>query len=312
MINRRHIRIKVMQSVYALTQSHNDDLISEEKFLKCSIKKLFDLYVLQLHLLVEVQKHAKQKIEISKKKHLATKEDLLPNTKFVNNLLIKKIAESTSTALHLKAQKLDNWSLDDEYVKVVWEKLQRNRLYQNYLKTIENSFKVDKSFVIDFYREVIAPDEKLAEYFEDKNITWVDDIPFVNTWIIRTLNKQYTDGSFLLGSLYKNDDDEKYASELLIKTVLNHLKFEEDIRVHTPNWESDRIAEVDMILIKMGICEFLHFPSIPTRVTINEYIEIAKNYSTKKSSYFVNGVLDKLSREYTKTKRLIKVGRGLL
>lgn len=312
MINRRHIRVKVMQSVYAMIQSHNDDIVKEEKFLKYSIKKMFDLYVLLLQLLVEVQKHAEQKIEISKKKHLATKEDLSPNTKFVNNRLIKKIAESNSIALHIEAQKLENWSMDDEYVKIIWDQLQKSDLYKKYLNTIENSYKVDKSFVIDFYKEIIAPNEKLAEYFEDTNITWVDDIPFVNTWVVRTLNKQNTNGPFLLGSLYKNRDDEDFVSELFKKVILNHHNFEEDIRKHTPNWESDRIADMDMILIKMGICEFLNFPSIPTIVTINEYIEIAKDYSTQKSSYFVNGVLDKLSREYTQSKRLVKVGRGLL
>jgi len=312
MINRRHIRVKVMQSVYAMTQSHNDDIVKEEKFLKYSIKKMFDLYVLLLQLLVEVQKHAEQKIEISKKKHLATKEDLSPNTKFINNRLIKKIAESNSIGLHIEAQKLDNWSADDEYVKIIWDQLHKSDLYKKYLNTVESSYKVDKSFVIDFYKEIIAPNEKLAEYFEDTNITWVDDIPFVNTWVVRTLNKQNTNGPFLLGSLYKNRDDEDFVSELFKKVMLNHHKFEEDIRKHTPNWESDRIADMDMILIKMGICEFLNFPSIPTRVTINEYIEIAKDYSTQKSSYFVNGVLDKLSREYTQSKRLVKVGRGLL
>ena len=312
MINRRHIRVKVMQSIYAMTQSHNDDIVKEEKFLKYSIKKMFDLYVLLLQILVEVQKHAEQKLEISKKKHLATKEDLSPNTKFVNNRLIKKIAESSSIALHLEAQKLDNWSLDDEYVKIIWDELSKSTLYKKYLNTIEDSYKVDKSFVIDFYKEIVAPNEKLAEYFEDTNITWVDDIPFVNTWVVRTLNKQNTNGHFMLGSLYKNRDDEDFVSELFKKVILNHHNFEDDIIKHTPNWESDRIAEIDMILIKMGICEFLHFPSIPTRVTINEYIEIAKDYSTQKSSYFVNGVLDKLSREYTQNKRLVKVGRGLL
>ena len=312
MINRRHIRVKVMQSAYAMIQSHEDDIVKEEKFLKHSIKKMFDLYVLLLRILVEVQKHAEQKIEISKKKYLATKEDLSPNTKFINNQLIKKIAESSAIALHIEAQKLDNWSLDDEYVKIIWDELSKSDLYKKYLSTIEDSYKVDKSFVIDFYKEIIAPNEKLAEYFEDTNITWVDDIPFVNTWVVRTLNKQNTNGSFLLGSLYKNKDDEDFVSELYKKVILNHHKFEEDIIKHTPNWESDRIADIDMILIKMGICEFLHFPSIPTRVTINEYIEIAKDYSTQKSSYFVNGVLDKLSKEYTQSKRLVKVGRGLL
>ena len=312
MINRRHIRVKVMQSVYAMTQAHNDDIVKEEKFLKFSIKKMFDLYVLSLQMLVEVQKLAKEKMEISKKKYLATKEDLAPNTKFVNNRLIKKIEESSAIALHLEAQKLNDWTENDEYVKIIWDRLKNSDLYAKYLNTVEDSYKVDKSFAIDFFKEIIAPDEKLAEYFEDTNITWVDDIPFVNTWVVRTLNKQNTNGAFLLGSLYKNKDDEDFVSELFKKVILNHHKFEEDIMRHTPNWESDRIADMDMILIKMGICEFLHFPSIPTRVTINEYIEIAKDYSTQKSSYFVNGVLDKLSRDYTQSKRLVKVGRGLL
>lgn len=312
MINRRHIRVKVMQSAYAMTQSHNDDIVKEEKFLKYSIKKMFDLYVLSLHILVEVQKFAERKIEISKKKYLATKEDLVPNTKFINNKLIKKISESNSIALHIENQKLNNWSEDDEYVKIIWDELQKSDLYRKYLNIVEDSYKVDKSFVIDFFKDIIAPNEKLAEYFEDTNITWVDDIPFVNTWVVKTLNKQNENGSFLLGTLYKNKDDEDYVSTLFKKVMLHHHTFEDDIKKYTPNWDADRIADIDMILIKMGICEFLHFPSIPTRVTINEYIEIAKDYSTQKSSYFVNGVLDKISREYIESKRLVKVGRGLL
>lgn len=301
-----------MQSVYAMIQSHNDDIVKEEKFLKFSIKKMFDLYVLLLDLLVEVQKLAEHKMEISKKKYLATKEDLSPNTKFINNRLIRKIAESDAIALHKEAQNLNNWSEDDEYVKIIWDELKKSDLFKRYLKTIEDSYKVDKSFVIDFFKEVVAPNEKLAEYFEDTSITWVDDIPFVNTWVVRSLNKQKPNGVFILGSLYKNTDDEEYVSELFKKIILNHHKYEEDIKKYTPNWEADRIADLDMILIKMGICEFLNFPSIPTRVTINEFIEIAKDYSTQKSSYFVNGVLDKLSRDYTQSKRLVKVGRGLL
>ena len=312
MINRRHIRVKVMQSVYAMIKSKNDDIVKEEKFVKHSIKKMFDLYVLLLQLLVEVQKLAEQKQEISKKKYLATKEDLSPNRKFVENKLIKKLAESNSLSIHIEAHQLTNWSLDDEYVKIIWDKLQKSDLFTKYLNTVEDSYKVDKSFVIDFFRDIIAPNQKLADYFEDQNITWVDDIPFVNTWVIRSLNKQNTNGNFLLGSLYKNEDDENFVSELFKKVILNHHKFEEDIKTHTPNWESDRIADMDMILIKMGASEFLHFPSIPTRVTINEYIEIAKDYSTQKSSYFVNGVLDKLSKEFEKDKRLVKIGRGLL
>ena len=190
MINRRHIRVKVMQSVYAMIKSHDDDIVKEEKFIKFSIKKMFDLYVLLLQLLVEVQKLAEQKQEISKKKYLATQEDLSPNRKFVENKLIKKIAESTSISLHIESQHLINWSKDDEYVKIIWDKLQKSALFSDYLTTEEDSFNVDKSFVIDFFREIVAPNTKLAEYFEDENITWVDDIPFVNTWVLRSLKKQ--------------------------------------------------------------------------------------------------------------------------
>lgn len=312
MINRRHIRVKVMQSVYAMIKSNDDNIVKEEKFIKYSIKKMFDLYVLLLQLLVEVQKLAEQKQEISKKKYLATKEDLSPNRKFVDNKLIKKLAESASLSLHIEGQNLNNWSKDDEYVKIIWDKLQKSDLFSTYLNTTEDSYKIDKGFLIDFFREIVAPSTKLAEYFEDENITWVDDIPFVNTWVVRSLNKQKEKSTFTLGSLYKNQDDQDFVSKLFKKVILNHHTFENDIKIHTPNWESDRIADMDMILIKMGACEFLHFPFIPTKVTINEYIEIAKDYSSEKSSYFVNGVLDKLSREFAKDKKFVKVGRGLL
>lgn len=312
MINRRHIRVKVMQSLYAMLHSENSDIVKEEKFLKHSIKRMFDLYVLSLQLLVEVQSLAKQKLEISKKKFLATKEDLVPNTKFTDNSIIRVLSESNSLKDYIEKHKLNNWELDDEYVKIIWDHLQKSDLFQRYLDTKENSFAIDKNFVLDFFKEIIAPNEKLLEYFEDTTISWVDDVPFVNTWIVRTLNKLSSKSPFVLGSLYKDKDDEQYVSELFRKTILNHKEFEKDIENKTPNWESDRIADLDMILIKMGICEFLNFPSIPTRVTINEYIEVSKDYSTKKSSYFINGVLDKLSKEYTESKRLVKVGRGLL
>ena len=312
MINRRHIRVKVMQSVYAMIKSYDDDVLKEEKFIKHSIKRMFDLYVLLLDLLVEVQKLAEEKQEISKKKYLATKEDLSPNRKFVENKLIKKIAESTSLTLYKEAQNLDNWSKDDEYIKIIWDLLQNSDLFSDYLNCSEDSFNSDKDFLVAFFKEIVAPNVKLAEYFEGENITWVDDIPFVNTWVVRSLSKQKPSNAFKLGSLYKNQDDEDFVSDLFKKVILNHHSFENDIKIHTPNWETDRIADMDMILIKMGVCEFLNFPFIPTKVSINEYIEIAKDYSSEKSGYFVNGVLDKLSREFLKDKKIVKVGRGLL
>ena len=312
MINRRHIRVKVMQSVYAILQSHNDDIIREEKFLKHSISKMFDLYVLNIQLLVEVQKLAAKKMGLSKKKILATAEDLKPNTKFIDNKVIHAIATSVSVEGYIELNNLRNWEEDNEYVKIIFEELLKSDLYNTYLATEEDSFKLDKTFVLDFFKEIVAPNDKLAEYYEDKMISWVDDIPFVNTWVVKTLSKQKANGLFVLGSLYKDKDDEDFVSNLFRKTVLKQAEYEKEISDKTPNWESDRIAEIDMILIKMSITEFINFPSIPTRVTINEYIEISKDYSTSKSSYFINGVLDKISREFIANKKIVKIGRGLL
>ena len=312
MINRRHIRVKVMQSVYAMLQSHNDDIVREEKFLKHSILKMLDLYVLNFQLLVEVQKLASKKIALSKKKILATEQDLKPNTKFIDNKLINAIAESVSVEGYIELNSLTHWEENDEYVKIIFDELQKSDLYKKYLDTVEDSFKVDKAFVIDFFKEIVAPNEKLAEYYEDKMISWVDDIPFVNTWVVKTLSKQKQNGLFVLGKLYKDKDDEDFVSDLFRKTILKQKEYEKDIEEKTPNWESDRIAEIDMILIKMAITEFVNFPSIPTRVTINEFIEISKDYSTEKSSYFINGVLDRISKEFISNKRIVKIGRGLL
>lgn len=301
-----------MQSVYAMQQSNNQDLIREEKFLKHSIQKMFDLYVLNLQLLVEVQKLARKRLELSRKKILATKEDLNPNTKFVDNRLLNLLSSSISLEGYIELNKLKYWELDEKYVKIILEQLLESNLYSKYMDTVEDSYNVDRSFVISFFREIVAPNEKIADYFEDKMISWVDDMPFVNTWILKTLNKQSPKNPFVLGNLYKDDDDKSFVSELFRKTILNHHKYENDIREKTPNWESDRIADVDMILIKMAITEFLHFASIPSRVTINEYIELAKDYSTNKSGHFVNGVLDKLAKEYLANSTMIKIGRGLL
>jgi transcription antitermination protein NusB len=301
-----------MQSVYAILQSHNDDIIREEKFLKHSILKMYDLYVLNLQLLVEVQKLAAKKIALSRKKILATQEDLKPNTKFIDNKLINTIAESVSVEGYVELNNLRNWELESEYVKIVFDQLQESDLYKKYINTSDPSYKVDKAFVIDFFKEIIAPNDKLGEYYEDTMISWVDDIPFVNTWVVKTLSKQKEHQIFVLGSLYKDKDDEDFVSQMFRKTVLKNSEYEKEIENKTPNWETDRIADIDMILIKMAISEFLNFPSIPTRVTINEYIEISKDYSTERSSYFINGVLDKISKEFIENKRIVKIGRGLL
>jgi N utilization substance protein B len=312
MINRRHIRVKVMQSAYALLQSKSDNLVKEEKFLYQSIDKMFDLYVLMLRLLVEVKNMELNHINISKKKYLATPVEKNPNTKFIDNQAIKLLDESSSLNNYISDNHINNWQLDDEYVKEIWKLTKESELYKTYMTTSTNSFEEDKLFLTEMFKKIIAPNDKLADYFEDKNISWVDDIPFVNTWIVKTLNGLTINKPLKLGKLYKDEDDKNFVVDLFRKVVLNHAEFEKEIADKTPNWDTDRIAEIDMLLIKMAITEFLKFPSIPTSVTINEYIEISKDYSTNKSSYFINGVLDKILKDFTTSKRLNKIGRGLI
>lgn len=312
MINRRHIRVKVMQSLYAIQKTKSIDIQKEEKFLKNSVQKMFHLYALSLRLIVEVQKLAVLKLELSKKKHLATKEDLSPNQKFINNSCIHQLEKSSSLQSYLEIHRLDQWKTDDEYTKIILDTLQKSELYQRYMESDDSSFAEDKAFIASFFKEIIAPNEKLADYFEDHLITWSDDIPFVNTLILKSLSKLKLGKEFTLGKLYKDEDDEQFVLDLFRKTVLKGSEYDKEIEHKTPNWETDRIAHIDLILIKMAISEFLFFPSIPNRVTINEYIEISKDYSTEKSSYFINGVLDKLSKEFIQDKRSVKIGRGLL
>ena len=312
MINRRHIRIKVMQSVYAMLHSKSDNLQKEEKFLYHSIDKMYELYVSMLQLMVEVRNMERNHIKIASQKFLATPEELKPNTKFINNKVLLELESSPSITKFVEDYKVDRWETDSEFVNEIWKQVKESALYKKYMASEKNSFKKDKDFIIELYKEIIAPNEKLADYFEGEQISWTDDLPFVNTWVVKSLSKLKENHPFNLGNLYKDSDDKKFVVDLFRKVLLNHEKFEADIAEVTPNWDAERIADLDMILLKMAICEFLYFPSIPTRVTINEYIEISKDYSTSKSSFFINGVLDKLLKKYTESKRLNKVGRGLL
>lgn len=180
------------------------------------------------------------------------------------------------------------------------------------MKDKSTSFEKDKQFVIDLFSEVIAPNDKLYSYLEDYKLTWVDDIPVVNTQILKQLKQINEKSEFRVSSLFKDEEDREYATLLFKKTVLNETEFAKEYIDKTPNWDVDRIAEMDTILLKMAICELLKFPSIPVKVTINEFLEIAKEYSTPKSSIFINGILDNLVKNYQSTGRMNKSGRGLM
>ena len=312
MVNRRHIRIKVMQSIYAVLQSKSDNLPKEEKFLLFNIKKATDLYVLQLMLMVSVRNLALEHMEIKKKKYLATDEDKNPNLKFINNEVILAITESTEVKEFLSKSKLMDWKDNREYVRIILDEMTESDIYRNYLDSGETNFAEDRAFVADFFKNILAPNEKLFDFYESLNLSWVDDYPLVNTTILKAIKQSEKGDSINLSQLKVKADDEEFLVDLFRKTILHQQEFTSEIDEKTPNWDTERIADMDMILIKMALTEFLYFPSIPTKVTINEYIEIAKDYSTRKSSYFINGVLDKLLKDYNKSNRLNKIGRGLL
>ena len=312
MINRRHIRIKVMQSVYALMLSENDKLDSQERFLLESIDGLHELYMLQLQLLVALHDVATTYNKASKVNYIQNDSALVNSPNFANNRVLTQIKKGVLLQEIVVEKNKANWQTHNELVSIIWKKIQKNDAFKNYMQLAEPDYFADKNIVLNLYKQIIAPNEKLADFFEDEMISWVDDIPFVNTSVLKMFSRLNQSKGFVGQSLYNDDDDKKFVGDLFKKVALTHNEFDNDIDSKTPNWDADRIADIDLILIKMALVEFVYFPSIPVRVTINEYIEIAKDYSTSKSGFFINGVLDKISKEYTKSGKSKKIGRGLL
>lgn len=312
MLNRRHIRVKVMQSIYAMHQKNSDELEKEEKFLIHSIDNIQDLYLIMLSSLIEIRKKEVVFLETSSKKHLATPEEKNPNTKFVKNQVLQLIENSNAISIALEKRKINNWSQNDDYILILLNEIKKSSMYQQYMSTSLSTFEEDKQFVVDMFTEVLAPNEKLYEYLEDNKLTWIDDIPLVNTQIQKQLKQIKQGEEFKVVKLYKDEEDKEFVSLLFRKTVLNEVTLAKEYIDKTPNWDADRIAEIDTIILKMAICEFLKFPSIPVKVTINEYLEIAKEYSTPKSSIFINGILDNLVKEFEKENKIKKTGRGLM
>mgnify|MGYP003626357954 CR=1 FL=1 len=313
MLTRRHIRVKVLQSIYALNQNEHPDLSKQEKFLFYSIEQMHDLYLLMLQLMIEMRDHAENYLDVSKKKHLATDLEKDPSRKFIENKVLLLLDSNSLLEETVKKKGLNYWAQDTEYVGILFKTLRGKDWYEQYLLKVNTTFVEDQNFIIKVYKEVIAPNEKLYEYLEDRRLTWIDDFPIVNTAMVKMLGKisENNVADVLIPDLYKDIEDREFALQLLRKVVLNQEKLSSEIDGKTPNWDQDRIADLDFIILKMGIAEFLYFPSIPVRASINEYLEISKEYSTPKSSIFINGILDKLVKEFEISKKLNKIGRGL-
>ena len=315
MLTRRHIRVKVMQGLYAMAQTTEDTLEKEKKFLSLSMEKMGSLYLLHLSLFIELQARAADHLLLSSKKYISSSADLDPSkAKFSNNLVLAQIKNNEAISSAIAARKLNTWYLHEEYVKIIFKEIIESAAYTEYLKDPANTYEEDLAFLIKIFKEIIAPNDKLYDFLEDHTITWADDMPIVNTFLLKQLKKLTPKvmGSDFIKGLAILEDDVEFAQNLLVKTALKENILAKETADKTPKWDKDRIADIDGILLKMAICELLFFPSIPVRVTINEYLEIAKEYSTPKSSIFINGILDSLSKEFKDQGRLEKVGRGLL
>ena len=301
-----------MQVLYAQSaNSKEDDSASQ---LQNSMEHMYKLYLLMTSLLIKLRERAIDHQKRSEKKYIKTQEDVNPNMRFVDNFLLQKLAEDTALKAELESHKIQYWEQDGEYVELIYQDLIKSDLYESFMSNSKSSLENDVAFVVEVFREIIVSNNKLYDYFQDKNITWVDDFPVVNTFIVKLFKRITTKlkTEFFTPNLFKDKEDEAFGFKLMKATRDNFEVYNAEIISKTKNWDKDRIAKIDFVLLQMAICEFQEFPSIPTKVTINEYIELAKEYSTPKSNVFINGVLDKIVKDYRNQKTLNKKGRGLM
>lgn len=310
MLNRRHIRIKVMQSIFELNLAKSQNLDVAYKKLNDSFSNMYNLYLLQYQLFAVILDKAKKMSEASKKSYLSENKNNRA-LRLIDNVFLNHIASSQVLANAIEENKLTNWELDDEYASLFLKEILESEFYVAYTKE-GSSFEKDRELVLTIFKEIIAPNDKLYSYYEDTCISWVDDLPLVNTTILKELKGMNAAKELKLSKLFKDSEDREFSRALLDKSFLNEEELSKYVDEKTPKWDADRIATVDAILMKMAICEFLKFPSIPVKVTINEYLEIAKEYSTKKSSVFINGILDNLAKDFKNANKLQKMGRGLM
>ena len=266
MLTRRHIRVKVMQAIYALALSREGSLETQQKFLNQSIAQTFTLYLLMLALFRELHQLATEHVKKGSRKYLQSAGETTP-LRLSENRVLKQISENEKLREALKKRKLKQWYLNEEYVKILLKEILQSDLYRDYSVTPSN-YKEDREFLAVVFREIIAPNEKIYEFLEDEGITWVDDLPLVNTYLHKQLRKVRPESpeGYFLPPLLKNREDMDFALELLKKTLLKGEELEAEIEGKTPNWDKERIAELDAILLKMAIAELLYFPSIPERL----------------------------------------------
>jgi transcription antitermination protein NusB len=315
MLNRRYLRIKAMQALYGYFQSGDNDMPRGERELLRSVDRTYELYIYLLLVFAELHRHAVNLIEDNRNKHLKTAEDINPNMRFVNNKVIAQLLTHPGLKREAESRKL-GWQRDEDMdlARKIWSKVRTWDGYKIYMTSPEGDYTADVEFLLDIFKRFIADDDEVEHYLEEQNMHWPGDLNMaVAPAMIRTLESGREEKNPELAPLFKDtDEDRRFVIDLYRKTIIENDNYEKRIAEKTTNWEVDRIALMDVILMKMALVELQYFQSIPVKVTLNEYIEVSKTYSTPRSKQFINGILDKLVADFKAEGLLVKSGRGLM
>ncbi|MCD4696851.1 MAG: transcription antitermination factor NusB [Bacteroidales bacterium] len=313
------MRIKVLQSLYAFFQSENDRIDLGEKELLRGLNKIYELFIYQLSLLIEIVEFAHKRSEENKKKFFPTADDLNPNTRFIDNRISRQISTNKDFRRYYDVYKI-NWADQEEMIRKLYNKIKMSEDYKTYMNNKISAYSHEKEILVKIIKKHVSRSDTLQSYYEEKSIHWTDDFHTANLLAIKTIkgfNNSFNKNSKMPALLKKvelddPDEDLQFAKVLFRKTIIKSDEYIELIDLKVKNWEMDRIAVMDIIILKMALTELMEFPSIPIKVTLNEYIELAKMYSTPKSKVFVNGILDKLIHDLKSDDKIKKTGRGLL
>ena len=307
MINRVLIRLKIVQIVYAFYQYGGKNLDTAEKELFFSLSKAYDMYNYLLLLMVEITKQAERKQSAAKNKLLPTAEELYPNTKFVDNRFIAQL-EVNKQLLEFSETQKKTWENESEFVKSLCEKIMDSDIYKEYMASETSSYEEDREVWRKIYKRIIFNNEELDQVLEDQSLYWNDDKEIVDTFVLKTI-KRFEEQNGAKQELlpeFKDDEDQDFARRLFRRTILNADYYRHLISENTRNWDLDRVAFMDVVIMQIALAEILSCPNIPVSVTLNEYVEIAKLYSTPKSGSFINGTLDGIVNLLKKDGKLTK------
>ena len=307
MINRVLIRLKIVQIVYAFYQNGGKNLDTAEKELFFSLSKAYDMYNYLLLLMVEITKQAERKQSAAKSKLLPTAEELYPNTKFVDNRFIAQL-EVNKQLLEFSETQKKTWENESEFVKSLCEKIMDSDIYKEYMASETSSYEEDRELWRKLYKRIIFNNEELDQVLEDQSLYWNDDKEIVDTFVLKTIKRFEEENGAKQDLLpeFKDEEDQDFARRLFRRTILNADYYRHLISKNTRNWDLDRVALMDIIIMQIALAEILSFPNIPVSVTLNEYVEIAKLYSTPKSGSFINGTLDGIVNALKKENKLTK------